>query len=204
MNRFVCILLSSILLAVPASAATVKRSFSYFSIHGKTLAEIQAQLDARGPVVGAAGDRHPGATRMEFSTRLTYGSGKGSCRIVKADVTVKAKVFLPRWRDRRRAEPDTRMIWDTIARDIRRHEESHLSIAKNHARDLENALRGLYPMASCGALTAKARKVSTRLLAEHDAEQARFDRIENKNFEWRILSLLRYRLEQMVENAARR
>jgi predicted secreted Zn-dependent protease len=199
MNKFLCILLSSILFAVPASAATVKRTFSYFSVHGKTLDQIQAQLDAHGPVVGEAGDRHPGATRMEFSTRLTYGRGKSSCRIVKADVTVKAKVFLPRWRDRRRAEPDVRVIWDTIARDIKRHEESHLSIAKNHARDLEAALRGLYPMSNCDALAAKARKVSARLLAEHDAEQARFDRIENKNFEWRILSLLRYRLEQMAE-----
>lgn len=197
MNILLRTLVSCLAMAVPASAATINRSYSYFSVHGTTLSEIQDQLEAHGPHVASTGKRHAGATRMQFTTRLTYGRGNGRCRIVKADVVVKAHVILPRWSDRSRADSDVQLIWDTLAQDIRRHEESHLSIAKNHARELEDALRGLYPQADCADLARKAAATSSRILAEHDAEQQRFDRIENMNFETRLLRLLRYRLQQI-------
>lgn len=185
-------------LASPAAAASVAKTYSYFSIGGSTLEEIQNELDLRGPQVKTTGRRHPGATQMEFTSRIGYANGGRGCSITKVTVTVKAKIILPRWRRPSRAEQDVRLIWDTLASDIKRHEESHVSIAKNHARELEQALRKVGRQPDCKAAQAKAAAVTRRVLARHDRAQVEFDRAEGANFERRIIRLLRYRMERMA------
>ena len=184
-------------LSLPAGAASVSKTYSYFSIGGKTLEEIEAELVRRGPQVRSTGSRHPGATQMEFTTRIAYGAGKSGCEIVKASVNVQAKMILPRWRLRSKADGDTGLIWDTLSADIKRHEESHVVIAKNHARNLELALRGIGRQPNCKVAAAKAKAVSDKILAMHDRAQEEFDRIEGVNFESRIIRLLRYRMERI-------
>lgn len=184
------------LVALPASSASLSKSYSYFNIGGNTMAEIETELERRGPKLNSTGRRHPGATLMEFKTNVKYGEGNGRCRVTEAQVLVKAKVILPRWRSRRRSDEDTRLIWDTLAADIKRHEESHVIIAKNHARELENALKRIYPQRSCEQAAAKAKDITNRVMSKHDAAQAKFDRIEGINFERRLIRLLNYRLER--------
>lgn len=194
------ILLTLFLLAMANAAshgATVARSYSYFSIGGKTLSDIEQQLRTRGPHVQSTGQRHPGATRMEFTTKISYAETQTRCRIAKVNVSVKAQVHLPRWRNRRSAERETALIWDTLSRDIKRHEESHLGIAKRYARKIEDTVEALSSRASCAPLQKRAEQTTAKILEEHDAAQERFDRIESGNFEQRLLRLLRYRLEQI-------
>lgn len=184
-------------LASSADAASVAKTYSYFKIGGATLEEIQNELDVRGPKVKTTGRRHPGATQMEFSSRIGYASGPNGCTITKAAVTVKAKVILPRWTRPARADKDVRLIWDTLSSDIKRHEESHVVIAKNHARELEQALLAIPRQRDCDAAQAKAAEVSQKILARHNRAQVEFDRVEGINFERRIIRLLRYRMERM-------
>ena len=183
--------------ATAAQAQSISRTYSYFSIGGSTLEEIDKELSRRGPKVKSTGQRHPGATQMQFSTRYTFASTANWCRIDNAVVTVKAKIILPNWGQRRRADEDTRLIWDTLNADIRRHEESHVQIAKQHARELESELGRLGRRDDCEQIKAAAAKVSARILAEHDRAQDRFDRIETINFENRMSRLLRYRMERI-------
>jgi predicted secreted Zn-dependent protease len=192
-----CAALLSAALVSPASAASVAKTYSYFSIGGATLDEIQNELDIRGPKVKTTGRRHPGATQMEFVSRIGYAKGPNGCSIAKATVTVKAKVILPRWRRPRGADQDVRLVWDTLSADIKRHEESHVVIAKNHARDLEQALRAIPRQSDCKEAQAKAAGATQKVLARHDRAQLDFDRVEGINFERRIVRLLRYRLERM-------
>ncbi len=133
------------LTAFPADAANLSKTYSYFTVGGTTLDQLESQLASRGPKVKSTGRRHPGATQMEFSTKLSYAQSNGYCRVDKATVSVKAKVILPRWGQRGKAAEDVRVIWDTLSSDIKRHEESHVVIAKNHARELEQALHGAAP-----------------------------------------------------------
>jgi predicted secreted Zn-dependent protease len=184
-------------LVSPASAASVAKTYSYFSIGGATLDEIQNELDIRGPKVKTTGRRHPGATQMEFVSRIGYSKGPKGCSIAKATVTVKAKVILPRWRRPRGADQDVRLVWDTLSADIKRHEESHVVIAKNHARELEQALAAIPRQEDCKEAQEKAAQATQKVLARHDRAQVEFDRVEGINFERRIVRLLRYRLERM-------
>lgn len=182
---------------LPAQAANVSKTYSYFTITGKTLDDIEQQLMTRGPEVKSTGGRHPGATQMEFTSRIGYAEVKGGCKIVSAQVNVKAKIILPRWRQNGKAPQDVKLIWNTLSSDIKRHEESHVVIAKNHARELEQALKAIGKQKTCEAAAAKAKATSDKILGAHDRAQEEFDRIEGINFENRIVRLLRYRLERM-------
>jgi len=187
------------LTAMPAGAANLVTTYSYFAIGGRTHEDIEKQLPKNGPQVKSTGVRHPGATQMAFTTRVSYAEKPGSCRIADASVTVKVKVILPEWRRPRKADPDVRLFWDTLSADIKRHEERHVEIAKNHGRLLEDALNASYPQKTCADAKAKAAEITAAELARHDQDQLRFDRVEGVNFESRILRLLRYRM-QRVEN----
>jgi predicted secreted Zn-dependent protease len=199
MNRPLFCALVLMLAATPAGAASLVKTYSYFSVGGRTLDDIEAQLSKNGPEVKSTGSRHPGATQMAFTTRISYAQTANSCRIADAQVTVKVKVILPEWRRPRKSDPDVRLFWDTLSADIKRHEERHVEIAKNHARRLEDALKASYPQATCEAAKAKAGEITAAELARHDQDQVRFDRVESVNFESRILRLIRYRMER-VEN----
>lgn len=201
--------ISLAMIAIAASVATaglvdaagLSKTYAYFSIGGVTLDEIQNELSLRGPHVASTGARHPGATRMEFASRIGYGETPSGCRITSATVTVKAKVILPRWRRSDKAESDVSFIWSVLESDIKRHEESHVVIAKNHARMLEDELLKLGWQRNCEEAKQAAEKVNQKVLAIHDREQQRFDRVEGRNFESRLLRLLKYRLEQAGDRA---
>lgn len=199
MIRFLVCALMTACMAIPAGAATMVKTYSYFTIRGSTLDDIQRELSRHGPKVKTTGLRHPGATQMAFTTRIGYADDDGACRLVSAAVTVKVRVILPRWRPRR-ADPDVRIFWDTLAADIKRHEERHAEIAKNHARELETALLAVGRQDTCKDAAAKAKEITTRMLARHDRAQAEFDRVEGINFESRILRLLQYRLERIEKS----
>ena len=183
-------------LSSPAAAAELSKTYSYFTIGGTNLDEIEKELRKRGPQINKSGARHPGATRMEFNTRIGYGERNGRCSVLEASVSVKANMILPRWNRPRKSDNDTRFVWDTLSSDIKRHEESHVVIARNHAREMENELKRIRNERDCATAQEKAKETTARILAKHDAEQERFDRIEGINFERRLLRLMRYRMEQ--------
>ncbi|AZO47311.1 MAG: DUF922 domain-containing protein [Mesorhizobium sp.] len=197
MKRSLACALMLALMALPAGAANLVKTYSYFAIGGRTLDDIETQLSKHGPQVKSTGSRHPGATQMAFTTRVSYAESSGSCRIADAIVTVKVKVILPEWRRSRKADADVKLFWDTLSADIKRHEERHVEIAKNHARQLEDALKASYPQRSCAEAKARAAQITAAELARHDQDQVRFDRVESVNFESRILRLLRYRIERI-------
>jgi predicted secreted Zn-dependent protease len=184
-------------LSLPAGAASLSKTYSYFSVGGKTLGEIESELSKRGPNVKSAGGRHPGVTRVEFTTDITYAGGNGGCKVAKASVKVRAKIILPRWRQRAKADEVTRLYWDALSADIQRHEETHVMIAANHARDMEQALMGLGWQRNCDVAVARAVATTNRVLALNERAQNEFDRVEGTNFRRRITRLLRYRMERI-------
>jgi predicted secreted Zn-dependent protease len=197
MNRHLLCALMLALGAMPAGAANLVKTYSYFSISGRTLDDIENQLSKHGPEVKSTGMRHPGATQMAFTTKVNYAQTATSCRIADAQVTVKVKVILPQWRRPRNSDPDVRLFWDTLSADIKRHEERHVEIAKNHARALEDALKTSSPQKTCAEAKARGAEITAAELVMHDQDQVRFDRVEGANFESRIIRLLHYRMERI-------
>lgn len=192
-----CALLLAFCLPGVADAEVIARkSISYFDIKGNTADELDAALNERGPLAMGSSSHHPGATKIRFGGNATYSEANGRCRISSVKVTVDTEIILPRWRDRRHASKQLSLIWDTLAADIRRHEDRHVEIARQHARRMEQQILSLPAASDCDALQEKANEVTTRETERHDADQARFDRIEAINFTNRIQRLLYYRSRQ--------
>ena len=147
----------------------------------------------------ATGRRHPGATQIKFNGSATVVRKNGRCVIGGAKVSLSTKLMLPRWTNRRRANRQMGLIWDTLAADIKRHEERHAEIARTHARDLEKTILGLSAARDCPTLKARVNRVSQDAMISHDKDQMRFDRIESANFENRMIRLLKYRISQQAE-----
>ena len=193
MSRWLLCIIVPLIAACPAQAAGLSRSYSYFSVGGSTLQEIHEQLIRRGPTVASTGRKHAGATRMDFKEKISLDRSGGRCRIAKADITLVAKIILPRWTARSSGSRETRIVWDALAADIKRHEEDHVKIARRHAGEMESALRRLAPARNCEALQkAKARVIAAQM-RRHDAEQARFEQRETQGFEERLGRLIRQR-----------
>ena len=85
------------------------------------------------------------------------------------------------------------MLWDTLSADIKRHEERHAEIARNHARDFEKKILALPSASTCDTLEVKVNALSSQAMTEHDEDQKRFDHMEAANFEKRMIRLLKYR-----------
>ena len=196
--------ITSLLLASaggPASAETIiVKTTTYFSIGGTTAAEIDRNMARLGPLASTTGRRHPGATQIRFKGSAKFVASGGSCRIGGAKVTLSTKLMLPRWTNRRKATRDLALVWDTLSADIKRHEERHAEIARNHARALEGAILALPPAGSCDVLKEKVNTISRNAMVAHEKDQKRFDRIEAINFQRRMIRLLKYRLEAKRAN----
>lgn len=183
--------------AGPAFSETiVRKTYSYFSITGKTAADLDQQLSKHGPLTRNTGARHPGATEIKFGGELSYVEKNGQCSVGTAKVLLNTRILLPRWKNRRRTTAELAFIWDTLLADIKRHEERHAEIARTHARSLERELTALHPQKNCETLQEMVGKITQTVMDEHDRDQMRFDVVESKNFDARMTRLLKNRLEQ--------
>lgn len=186
----------------PAQSASIFRNFHYYTINGKTAADLDKALSRSGPLLKSTGRHHPGAAEIRFDAKVRYGREQGqSCNVTGVYVNVHAKVSLPRWKQRRKASPELALIWDTLSADIKRHEESHIVIARSHASEMEREIRALRSRPDCGTLRADIDAVTQRIMTEHDKAQQQFDKVETMNFEKRFERLLTYRMERQLSQA---
>lgn len=190
----ISIAIASITIIPAANATTVLRKYQYFTLSAHNAAELDRELSRRGPMLAKTGARHPGMTRMRFDSKVKFGSNGKSCQVVDANIVVRATVHLPRWKQRRAAKRDLAIVWDTLSADIKRHEESHIVIARTAAGDMERQIKALPWRSDCVKMKADIDALTAKLLKKHDADQVRFDRIETVNFEARFERLLTYRM----------
>lgn len=199
-SRALCAALAAaVALSLPGPAFSetiVRKAYSYFSITGKSAADLDQQLSRHGPLTRNTGARHPGATEIKFGGELTYVEKDGLCSVGTAKVVLNTRILLPQWKNRRRTTAELAFIWDTLLADIKRHEERHAEIARTHARALERQLTSLRPQKNCETLQEMVGKITQTVMDEHDRDQMRFDVVESKNFDARMTRLLKNRLEQ--------
>lgn len=191
------VFVAPVFVAQSASAETiVRKSIHHFTIGGKTAAELDHQLETKGPHTQTTGARHPGATKIRFGGTMDYVKKSGSCKIGNTKVTLAITIIVPHWKNRNSTNSELALIWDTLSADIKRHEDRHAEIAVQHARDLDRRLKALPPASNCEVLAEKVSDLTDEVTREHDADQIRFDRIEAINFNARILRLLQYRSQK--------
>ncbi|MGE6743172.1 DUF922 domain-containing Zn-dependent protease [Allorhizobium pseudoryzae] len=194
--RHACLWAAIALVVLPglsAASPLISKSYSYFSIAGRTAEDLDSELSRRGPLTKSTGFRHPGATEIKFGGEITYLETDRRCSVGEVKVTLSTKIILPRWKNRSQASGSLGLIWDTLAADIKRHEERHAEIARTYARTLENSLHALPAAVNCTQMEKRVSETTRRIVDEHDKEQLRFDIVESKNFDARMMRLLKNR-----------
>jgi predicted secreted Zn-dependent protease len=167
----------------------IRKSVVYFTITGNTAEQLEAQLARRGPRISDLG-RHPGGVNIHYSGDVSYhGSGSG-CSISKSRVILDVKITLPRWPDRRGASRELVALWDTLQKDISRHENHHAEIAADHAHALQATLRSLPPAGSCDAMRKIVADATKQEIKRQDFDQMQFDMVEMANFKSRMQRLM--------------
>jgi predicted secreted Zn-dependent protease len=184
--------------ASPAHAADISKKYNYFAVYGKTAEDLDREIAKRGPKLKLTGTRHPGATSMEFDIKTKFMSDGKYCKLANAYVALDLKLTLPTWKNRKTADADMAIMWDTLSSDIKRHEERHAIIARNYALELERKLEGLPRKKDCKLVQASAEKLADEILKAHAKAQADFDKVEAINFEARLARLLEYRIQRAL------
>jgi len=180
--------------ALPATAADIRVHTTYFTITGSTLEQLDAALARHGPLSGGGDAGHPGATSVTFDGHVTYVPTDTGCRLGDARFMLDAEVILPRWKKPRKPDPETVLIWETLERDVKRHEERHAEIAVTYVKRMEMAVRNLGTRRTCKQLEDAVAATTQRYLAEHESEQRAFDRQEAREMDFRLKRQLRDRL----------
>ena len=186
MKKILLAVLAVGILSVPADAASLSKTYSYFSVGGKTLAEIEiGEVDRRSACEETrAADAIPALPRWN-SPRASLIRRHGGWRASpKASVSVRAKIILPRWRQHAKADvADKGLI---LGHALGRHQAARGNPCDDRqepCRDLELALPKHTTPAGFKVAAAKAKAVSDRILAQHERAQREFDRVEGINFE---------------------
>ena len=181
-------------------ASTIYKNINYYTISGTTPTQLDKALTRKGPYVKNTGMHHPGATTISFKPQLKLIKQGDYCKVATVQVDVYAKMSLPRWKQRATTKSvEMALIWDTLSRDIKRHEESHIVIARAHASKIEQAVRQLPAQRDCDTLRKNIEQTSAEILQSHEDAQRHFDKVEAINFEQRFTNLLKTRIKQLKE-----
>lgn len=165
------------------------KSIKFFLVEGQTAGELEEALERLGPEASTTGKKHPGLTQIGFGGEVTFLITDDQCAIDKAIVELTTIIQIPRWPGRKKADLELGEAWDVLVEDIKRHEERHAEIARQHAQKLNSGLLKLKPAPDCPTLQRQINRETRNAMRAHDREQTRFDREEADTFESRFEAL---------------
>ena len=152
-------------------------SVGYYTVEGQTFSQLDRQISLHGPNVSGVG-RALAATNILMVPDVRFSRANKTCVVTHARINVKAKVTLPRHANIERTEQKLRAAWNNLEEYARLHEAIHVAIADKYALKVEKAIRAIKPRKDCKTMRAKVLEVSTKILADHEREQLRFDKDE--------------------------
>ncbi|MEM7301110.1 MAG: DUF922 domain-containing protein [Pseudomonadota bacterium] len=156
-----------------------KVTVDYYTVNGKTSKQLDRQIRAKGP--RSAGNDHALAVaRIKMQPTVRFRTLPGGCQISHAKVTVSAKVTLPRWAQRNKADKRLGRAWDNLDKYARWHEAIHVAIASRFASQMEADLKALPIARNCETAREDASALIDLRLDEHDKAQLKFDADEQK------------------------
>jgi predicted secreted Zn-dependent protease len=149
-------------------------SVAYYQISGESFDEIDRQIAIHGPSVLGVGNALA-ATNVRMIPDFRFEHNGSYCRPVQVRVSVQAHVTLPKLATEEKLKKELANAWDDLQQYTRLHEYVHVSIADSHAVRAEKAIRELPPTRTCAEMRLAADALFKAHMAEHQADQLRFD-----------------------------
>ena len=167
--------------AGPATLAEVEIEEStmvYFPIFGTTPRELQDSIRANGPYSQIVKQHVNAQIGWRLNWKFDYIRDRGQCRIGKFKIILSTEITFPKWMNPEAADESVRSLWNSVAKDIRTHEDGHKAIGVEGANVLARRLRALPPFDTCEELNAEITREGKRIYAEYSLLNRAYDRTE--------------------------
>lgn len=147
-------------------------SVTYYDVHGRTVAELRADMRRQGPKIAdtnfVAETRSP--MRWQWHTRP---EGIASCSMKDAHVFMNAQILLPRWTPPADTEPGLIAEWTRFIAALETHEAGHKNISAKGASELTQRLMAL--SGPCSTISDRAGNIGRSISARVEDEQRQYD-----------------------------
>lgn len=160
-------------LAAAAGAATVPNiKYSYYTVSGRTPAEIYRAILKRGPTV--EGNKALASTSAVAEQDGDLTESPSSCLISDYRLKLSFTVRLPRIQNEAVLPPADRQLWRQFSAFLKQHELRHTQLWLSCAADLERQVTGLKAR-TCKEASRRAAATWKKSLARCDRLQEAFD-----------------------------
>lgn len=175
------------------AAERVKIKTQNYAISGKSGAELYASMVRHGPRHGFL-SRAIAQTSYTVEWQAEVVSKGGTCRVMQARPVLSITYTYPQ--PSRTMSPEMARRWSKFMAGVKRHEQTHGSIAREMVRAAEVAVKGLKVSddPSCRKTRMEVKRRADAIYAAYEARQIKFDAREHRdrgNIDRLILSLVK-------------
>ncbi|MEM7068358.1 MAG: DUF922 domain-containing protein [Pseudomonadota bacterium] len=157
----------------------LSESTTFYTVRGRTGREIFKSMIDNGPQLGGRKGHALATTEYKYDVKnIEVAIRNGRCIPRKLDVMIHVTYTYPKWIPTSSAKRTTREAWKDFSRSVRWHEEQHVKIAMDYAKDYEAALKKtrLRTSQDCSKATFSSVWRATRAALKHNRRQKQFDR----------------------------
>lgn len=152
---------------------------TFYSVKGSTGREIFKSMIDNGPKVGGPNGHALATTEYKYDVRnIDVEIRGGRCIPIDLDVHVDVKYTYPKWLGSSAARATTRAAWRDFYKSVTWHEQQHVKIALDYARDYRKALMRTRLLAkeNCTKASFISAWRTTSAALKHNRRQKSFDR----------------------------
>jgi predicted secreted Zn-dependent protease len=139
----------------PKVELVTTESTTNYTVSGTDTEAIFASIEANGPT-DTVGQQGSGLTAVEWEYKWVGDeSPSGACSIRELTITADITIELPKHGDESSLPESVRNNWQAYAKGVAAHEQRHVDIYLQGARDIQTAMEEVGVEANCDLLDAK-------------------------------------------------
>lgn len=153
-------------------APLVTTAIERYEIRGESFEDLKREFAAKG--------RHgyAGSTMAEVTYRFKSQKGDGECRVTEVRASCDSRIKLPNWLNLPKAPAPMQARWKVAFDDLKKHEQGHVNICVEVAKEVERALWATPVGNDCYLVDLNARNRAAKIIATMNDLQTAYDQCE--------------------------
>jgi len=169
------LVLSLVFLPYATAAPEIILQKRHYPAVGQTSAQIRQSLDRNTPV-RQNGKPFDAYTKWDIDWQFWWAcDGDGTCRITKVTTVVRIRQTFPHLENTGDLVPQLADRWERYMIALIEHEEGHVALGVDAARDLERRLSQMGDRSSCDQLESEANALAREIIARYTRLEAHYD-----------------------------
>ncbi len=147
-----------------------------YTVSGKTISELSRSLEANAqPDPHEAGTRYYANTKWYLSAHWSWKDTSSGCVVGRSDISIALTMTLPALATTKGVPADVLTRWNTFIGNTQTHEEGHVRLAQQGARDYQRELGNFPTTSNCTLLQSQLSRLFDREFAAIDQANVDYD-----------------------------